>query len=126
MSLRLVGPHGFLEQPADFRGLAGLERITIDEFPPQERVLAKLCKGESFSQRLSFRNGKADTFVDFRVADDGFWILPLGNEIEIVQEPLPQHDDSLVARAQMSLFSFPVRPLSGPGDEVLIHDVTRN
>src|SRR2546426_3662395 len=39
-----VRAHGLLEELADFRGLAGLERITIDEFPPQERGLAKLRK----------------------------------------------------------------------------------
>src|SRR5882672_8468089 len=96
----LVRPHCFLEQLADFLGLAGLERITIDELASQEGMLAKLRKGQSFGQRLSFRNGKADTLVDFRVADDGFGVLPLSDELDIVDEPLPEHHDSLVARAQ--------------------------
>src|SRR5580693_8185874 len=90
----------------------------------QDRVLVEVGKWNAFGIELARHVRQRDALRLIGAADDAAGLLAGRHGLELLEETAAHHGDTDVARTQMLLGAVGDAALAGPGNDVLVDDVT--
>src|SRR5690348_16477976 len=111
ITLAGINSHGVREFVVNLAWLPGLPWKPLGA-AAVVRVLLPLLARQTLSERLGRGDRQRHQLGDLRIADDAFWIAALGDRIHFGEEPVADHRDAAVARAEQLLAAIGDRTLA--------------